>query len=157
MADSEDTSPVVQPVTFFGELSRDELEKEMASRAAGRFSKNALRAALFPQHLGELAQPDGYAHAHGKCGDLITFYLRIVDTQIAEITFTTDGCDATIACGETLASLVTGSRLENAMQITTADLLVAMDGLPPRHIHCADLAIKTLHTAIASYREDGKA
>lgn len=164
MVDNDETRPPVQPVTFFDEIPRHrmpgqegqvELERAVVERATRRFSTKALRAALFPVHLGEMDQPNGYARTEGSCGDLITFYLRIENGQIRQITFTTDGCDATVASGEMLASLVAGMPLEAAEQVTPNNLLVALDGLPPSHIHCAELAVTTLHDAIESYRGDG--
>ena len=85
----------------------------------------------------------------------MTFYLLIKDERIQRITFTTDGCDATIASGETLASMVTGMALGDAQQVTSDGLLTALDGLPANHVHCAGLAVKTLREAIASYGGDG--
>jgi nitrogen fixation NifU-like protein len=155
MSDSEENMSLGQPVTFFDQLGQAELEREVGKRATRRFSLKALRAALFPQHLGTVAQPDGYAHAHGECGDLMTFYLLIKDERIQRVTFTTDGCDATIASGETLASMVAGMVLEEARRVTPDDLLAALDGLPTNHVHCAELAVKTLREAIASYGGDG--
>jgi nitrogen fixation NifU-like protein len=151
MDDNDGSRFVGQPVDFFEDISRAELELEIARRTAKRFSTKALRAALFPQHLGTMDQPDGYARAHGECGDLITFYLRIEDGRVLEVTFTTDGCDATIASGETLAAMATGLSLEEAVRITPVELLKALDGIPPNHAHCAALAVKTLREALASY------
>jgi nitrogen fixation NifU-like protein len=155
MADNEENRPVSQPVTFFDELNRDELAREVAKRVSTRFSVKALRAALFPRHLGKIDRPDGYAHVQGYCGDLITFYLRIVGGRILDVTFTTDGCDATIASGEMLASMVVGLSVEEAEQMTPNELLTALDGLPPNHTHCAELAVSTLRAALVSYRRGG--
>jgi nitrogen fixation NifU-like protein len=155
MTDNEKPRPAGQPMVFIQELGRDELEQEIARRTAERYSTTVLRAALFPEHLGKMHQPDGYAGTQGECGDLMTFYLRIESGRIKEITFTTDGCDTTIASGEMLASMVTGMSLEQAGQVTPEDLLTALDGLPPNHVHCAALAVQTLREAIASYRGEG--
>jgi nitrogen fixation NifU-like protein len=164
MADQEETRSVDQPAPLSEEMpldklgmlpqSRAELAQEVARRAARRFSIRALRAALFPQHLGAMDQPDGYARTHGSCGDLMTFYLRIEDGCIENATFTTDGCDATVATGEMLASIVTSLSLEEAQQVTPGDLLQALDGLPPNHAHCAHLAVMTLNKAIESYQKN---
>ena len=143
-----------QPASFFDDSGQVELAQEMAQRAVQRFSTKTLRAALFPQHQGTMHQPDGYARAEGYCGDLMTFYLRIEEGQIPTITFTTNGCDATIASGEILASMVADTSLKEAQQVTPADLLTALDGLPPNHAHCAALAVETLQTAIESYLEN---
>ena len=104
-----------------------------------------------------MEQPDGYAHAHGECGDLMTFYLRIENGRIPAVKFTTDGCDATIATGEMLATMVTEMSVEEARQVTADDLLAALDGLPASHIHCAALAVKTLREAIASCKSEREA
>jgi nitrogen fixation NifU-like protein len=162
MADDEQATRPGQQATPFDEMPLDqlgileqiqaELAQAVARRAVVRFSTKTLRAALFPQHLRAVAQPDGYARTHGECGDLMTFYLLIKDEKIRKITFTTDGCDATIASGEMLASMVSGLALDEAAQVTPNDLLAALDGLPPNHVHCAALAVKTLREAIESYR-----
>jgi len=162
MADDEQATLHGRHVTFFDEMpleklgmlgqSQAELAQEVARRTVQRFSTKTLRAALFPQHLGTMAQPDGYARAHGECGDLMTFYLLIKDERIQKITFTTDGCDATIASGEMLASMVSGLILDEAAQVAPNDLLEALDGLPPNHVHCAELAVRTLREAIENYR-----
>lgn len=154
MTDSEEPHSPGHAMAFPGELGRAELEQEVARRTARRFSLKALRAALFPQHLGKMDHPDGYARAQGHCGDLITFYLRIKNDRIHEITFTTDGCDATIAVGEMLSSIVIGMSLAEAGQVMPDDLLAVLDGMPPNHAHCADLAIMTLSEAIESYQGD---
>ena len=154
MADNK-THPDAQPVTFFNDLDREALEREIARRLTDRFSETALRAALYPRHLGEMEEPDGFAHVEGYCGDLITFYLRIVDGCISEITFTTDGCDATIASGEMLSTLVAGKTLIEAERVTAEELLVALDGMPANHVHCTELAVQALREAVASYGREG--
>ncbi len=153
MADTGKAFPKNQAVTFFDATDRAELEQELARRAAQRFSTAALRAALFPAHLGKLEHPDGFARAEGECGDLMTFYLQVEHGRIAHVTFTTDGCDATVASGEMLATLVEGKSLPEADDVTPADLLAALDGLPSNHAHCAALAVKTLQAAIADHQQ----
>lgn len=155
MGDDEETRPAAQPVTFFTDFDRAALEQEVARRLTNRFSETALRAALLPRHQGEMEQPDGYAHVEGNCGDLISFYLRVADGCISETTFTTDGCDATVASGEMLSTLVTGMLLNEAERVTADELLVALDGMPSNHTHCAELAVQTLREAIASLGGDG--
>jgi nitrogen fixation NifU-like protein len=48
--------------------------------------------------------------------------------------------------------MVTGLSLQEAERITPQDLLRALDGLPPNHVHCASLAVGTLRDALADYR-----
>jgi nitrogen fixation NifU-like protein len=154
MADNEKARLPSQPVTLHSDFTRAELEQVIARKVSRRFSLTALRAALFPAHQGAMDQPDGFAHEQGACGDLITFYLRIKDDRVQKVTFTTDGCDATIAVGEMLSSMVTDMSVDEVERVTPDELLVALGGLPPNHIHCADLAVETLRKAVASYQED---
>ena len=157
MDDDAEKVPPAGPLLSIGELNRAELEREIGRRVTSRFSLTAVRAALFPRHQGTIDHPDAFARTQGYCGDLMAFYLRILDGRISEITFTTDGCDATMAAGEMLASLVTGISLGEAERVTPDVLLEALDGLPPTHVHCADLAVSTLRQAIADCRQGGRA
>jgi nitrogen fixation NifU-like protein len=157
MDEEAEKAPPAGPLLSIGKLNRAELEREIGKRVTSRFSLTAVRAALFPRHQGAMEQPDAFARTQGYCGDLMAFYLRIRDSRISEITFTTDGCDATTAAGEMLASIVAGISLAEAEGVTPDDLLEALDGLPPNHVHCADLAVSTLRQAIADYRQGGRA
>jgi nitrogen fixation NifU-like protein len=157
MDQDEEKAPPSGSLLSIGQLSRAELEREIGKRVTDRFSLTAVRAALFPRHQGAMENPDAFARTQGYCGDLMAFYLRIQDSRIAEITFTTDGCDATMASGEMLASIVAGISLENAERVTPDDVLEALDGLPPNHVHCAELAVSTLRQALADYRQGGHA
>ena len=68
----------------------------------------------------------------------------------------TDGCGPTVACGSMLIKMVEGKSLAEAAAIEAAELIVSLDGLPPEHIHCATLAVNTLHQAIADCHPEGK-
>jgi nitrogen fixation NifU-like protein len=155
MSDADKVKPSAHPLTFFQNLT--EAEQMAAERPPQRFSATALRAAFYPRHLGEMDQPDGASRTEGSCGDLMSFYLRIESDCLTQVTFTTDGCDATIASGEMLATMVMGLSLQEAERITPQDLLMALDGLPPNHVHCASLAVGTLREALADYRNRSEA
>jgi hypothetical protein len=77
-------------------------------------------------------------------------FLRVNRACIEKATFLTDGCSPTVACGSTLTQMVQGKSLAEATGFKTADLIIALDGLPPEHIHCATLAVNTLQQAIAN-------
>jgi len=44
--------------------------------------------------------------------------------------------------------MIKGKTLEQAQKIEGAELITALNGLPKGHLHCADLALKTLHHTI---------
>jgi nitrogen fixation NifU-like protein len=70
---------------------------------------------------------------------------------IREISFTTDGCGPSIACGSMLTTMVEGKTIEEADMIEPDDLLAALDGLPEESAHCAKLAVDTLREAIVNW------
>jgi len=49
-----------------------------------------------------------------------------------------------------LTKMAQGKSLAEAAVIEAAEVIMALDGLPPEHIHCATLAVNTLHQAIVN-------
>jgi len=116
------------------------------------YSTRVIEEAYNPKNLGRMAQSDAHGRVRGWCGDTMEIYLRLDGKRIQEASFMTDGCGPTVACGSVLTALVQGRSLEEAAQIKPDDLIAALDGLPEESVHCAELAVKTLQEAIASYQ-----
>ncbi len=125
-----------------------ELQRALLERERAIFSAIVLEEARRPHHMGMILDPDGYAHSCGPCGDTMEMFLRVRDSRIEVATFMTDGCGPTVACGSMLTKLVQDKILEDAAAIDAADLIIALDGLPPEHVHCATLAVQTLQLAV---------
>ena len=49
--------------------------------------------------------------------------------------------------------MITDKTIEEALLITSDDLLRSLDGLPEESVHCSVLAVNVLRDAIADYRE----
>ena len=77
-------------------------------------------------------------------------YLRLDGDRIAEASFWADGCLSTMACGDMLTTMARGMTLEDAAAITPEELIAALDGLPYKSHHCAELSVETLREAIAN-------
>jgi nitrogen fixation NifU-like protein len=105
--------------------------------------------------MGMMLDPDGYGLVCGPCGDTMQMFLRVQDSRIEIAAFLTDGCGPTVACGSMLTQMARGQGLGEAEAIEAADLIIALDGLPPEHVHCATLAVNTLRAAIAGHRQEG--
>ena len=88
----------------------------------------------------------------GTCGDTIQIQIRVENGRIRESGFVTDGCGASIACGSMLTETIKNKTVEEALTITSGDLLRSLDGLPEEIVHCSILAVDTLHAAIDDYR-----
>jgi nitrogen fixation protein NifU and related proteins len=95
-----------------------------------------------------ILEPDRHAALSASCGDTIELFLRLDGSRIAMAAFMTNGCAPTVACGSMLTQMVRGLALEQAAGIDAADLIIALDGLPPEHVHCATLAVNALREAI---------
>jgi len=49
-------------------------------------------------------------------------------------------------------SLIKNKEVEDALKIEKDDILLSLDGLPKDNLHCAVLAVNTLHAAIDDYK-----
>jgi Mrp family chromosome partitioning ATPase/NifU-like protein involved in Fe-S cluster formation len=113
-----------------------------------RFSNIVLQLIQNKDNMGALSHPDAQGHFLGKCGDRMQIDLQIVNGRILDARFLADGCGATLACGSMLTKMACSKTLEQAKQISPSELLIALDGLPDDHLHCAELAVMTLREAV---------
>lgn len=101
-----------------------------------------------PRNAGELPEANAVADEKNPvCGDRLRLALIIKDGRIEAARYLAYGCPPTLVCGSILTELITGKTIDEAKQLTRADLLNAIGGLPSRKHHAASLAIETLHKA----------
>lgn len=106
---------------------------------------------ITPKNMGQLNDPDGSACIKGLCGDTMEMYLVIEDDKVIKALFNTDGCNASCACGSAAAHLASGKMLKDVLRLSPADILDMWADIPQGNVHCAILAISTLHKAVADY------
>ncbi len=104
------------------------------------------------ENMGKLENPDLLGKYQGCCGDSMQIELRLDGEIIQEAYFTTDGCEATIACGGMLTRMIKGKTLEQAGNIQSQALVEALGGLPEDHVHCAELSARALRETIDNDR-----
>ena len=124
------------------------LQEALLERERDLFSAVVLQEARQPQNMGVMLDADGHALLLGPCGDTMEIFLRLQDSRIERATFMTDGCGPTVACGSMLTRMAQDKTLEEAAVIEAADLIIALGGLPPEHVHCATLAVHTLQQVL---------
>jgi nitrogen fixation NifU-like protein len=134
----------------------EELQQEILEQARAIYSDRVVEEFYNPSNLGRMPEPDARGIVRGWCGDTMEIYLRLEGEKIQEAAFMTDGCGPTVACGSLLTKMVTGKSLEYADEIVPEDLLEALDGLPEENVHCAELAVATLHNALFNWRAAAK-
>ena len=129
----------------------DILENEINKEMESIYSKKTISYAKNPINVGRMTDPDGAAYIKGLCGDSIEIYLIIKDNIITEITFFSDGCGVTYACGSAVTELSKGKDINFVLGISPKTIIDYLEGLPDEHIHCSILAVSALHKAIADY------
>ena len=121
------------------------IQSKIDEEEAKIFSETVLYEAYHPQNYGIIEKPDGKATRTGSCGDTMEMFVVVEDDRVVEIKFLTDGCGATFACGSMVTKMAQGQKIEKALAITDEDLIDRLDGLPDENLHCARLAVATMH------------
>ena len=106
-----------------------------------------------PKNVGKIENADGVGTVgNATCGDIMKMYLKIENNVIVDAKFQTFGCAAAIATSSTATEMVIGKTLEEAEQLTNADVVESLGGLPAQKMHCSVLAEEAIREAIKDYR-----
>jgi len=112
-----------------------------------------------PRNMGEVEGANGVGMVgNAKCGDIMQMFLRINDEGVIEdVGFKTFGCGAAIATSSMATEMIKGKTIEEAMSLSNAAVVEALEGLPPAKIHCSVLAEEAVKAALEDYhkRRDG--
>jgi nitrogen fixation NifU-like protein len=80
-------------------------------------------------------------------------FIKVRDDIITDIKFKTFGCGSAIATSSMVTELAKGKHVDEAMKLTRNDVADELDGLPPKKMHCSNLAADALHAAIKDYKK----
>ena len=109
---------------------------------------------MCPENAHSMTDADAEgSYGDPSCGDYLTVYLKVKDKRIEKISYLVFGCCASIATSSMTSVLAKGKTLEEAMNITEEDIVLALDGLPKSKLHCSNLGVSALHNAISNYLE----
>ena len=108
-----------------------------------------------PRNAGKIDHPDAIGKAgNPTCGDTLNLYIKVDKNKvISAISVETFGCAAAIATASMVTTLAKGKTLEDAEKITNKDVAKALGGLPPKKMHCSNMAADVLQDAIRKYYE----
>jgi NifU-like protein involved in Fe-S cluster formation len=102
-----------------------------------------------PRNAGDLPEANAVAEeTNPVCGDRVRLSLIVRNDRIESARYRAYGCPPTLVCGSVLTELIEGKTIDEARQLTRADLMQAIGGLPSRKHHAAALAIETLNAAL---------
>lgn len=133
------------------------LQEQILEQARREYSEAVIERWLNPRNVGKMEAPDGYGKVTGTCGDTIEIFLRMRGDIIAEATWLTDGCGATVSCATMATELSAGKTFTQALAAVSADAIMkGLGGLPEGNLHCAQLASETLRSALADFLHQQK-
>lgn len=131
-----------------------EVQKEIDRKEEEIYSKEVLREARNPQNVGRMSNPDGAARFKGPCGDTMEIYIKTDGDILKDISFFTDGCGPSVACGSVLTQLARGKTVEDSRNLDEDELIDKLGGLPEESLHCAQLAIDAFRRALEDLDRD---
>ena len=116
------------------------------------YSEKVLDHFSNPRNVGEIEDADGVGEVgNAKCGDIMKMYLKIDKGIISDVKFKTYGCAAAVATSSMATELIKGKPVEDALKLTNAAVVEALDGLPQVKIHCSVLAEQAIKSALSDY------
>ncbi|HHY96126.1 MAG TPA: iron-sulfur cluster assembly scaffold protein [Firmicutes bacterium] len=104
------------------------------------YTEKVLDHFLNPHNVGAIPDADGVGIlGDPSCGDFLRIYIKVSDGRLADVKFEVFGCPGAIATSSILTEMVKGKTLEEAMEVTDADVAEALGGLPEWKLHCSNL------------------
>jgi nitrogen fixation NifU-like protein len=117
------------------------------------YSEKVLEHFMNPRNVGTIENADGYGKVGNPvCGDLMEMYIKVENEVITDIKFRTFGCGSAIATSSMVTEMAKGMKVDEAFRITRDDVADELDGLPPKKMHCSNLAADALQAAIRDYK-----
>jgi len=106
-----------------------------------------------PKNIGEMENADSVGTVGSPdCGDMLRMWVKFKDEDgkriIDRATFQTFGCETAIAVASVATELIAGKTVEEALNMSGADLSAPLGALPPMKIHCAQLVEGALRSAL---------
>ena len=108
-----------------------------------------------PKNLGEMPDADAVGTVgSADCGDMLRMWVKFTTDDkgrkiIDRATFQTFGCETALAVASVATELVAGKTVDEALNMTGAELSAPLGPLPPMKIHCAQLVEGALRQALA--------
>ena len=121
------------------------------------YNERVMKEFQNPQNVGEMADANAVGTVgNASCGDIMKIYMKIENNIIEDVSFQTFGCAAAIATSSVATRMVKGKTVDEALQITNAQVVEELGGLPAQKLHCSVLAEEAIKEAIHNYLTEYK-
>jgi nitrogen fixation NifU-like protein len=106
-----------------------------------------------PRNLGEMADADAVGTVGSPdCGDMLRMWLKFSEKDgrkvIDRASFQSFGCQTALAVASMATELLKGKTVEEAKNLSAAELGAPLGPLPPMKIHCGQMVEGALRAAL---------
>jgi len=110
-------------------------------------------AIAHPRNLGEMADADTVGTVGSPdCGDMLRLWLKFSEKDgkkvIDRASFQSFGCQTALAVASMATELLKGKTVEEAKNLSAAELGAPLGPLPPMKIHCGQMVEGALRAAL---------
>jgi len=129
-------------------------DDEYTMLAESGYSDKAIKYFQEKKNIGLLENADQITDLTGPCGDSMKISMNIEGNTIDDAKIQVLGCPGAVASACALVGLAKGKSLEEASNLDLDTLYRELEKMPDQKVHCARLALKTLHKAIEGYEKE---
>ena len=120
----------------------------------GMYNDTVMDHFMNPRNVGEIENADGTgSYGSPVCGDMTNIFIKVEDGSIADAKFRTFGCASAIASSSMATEKIKGKTVDEALALTTEQIVGELGGLPEAKIHCSVLANHAIKCAIYDYAQ----
>jgi nitrogen fixation NifU-like protein len=106
-----------------------------------------------PKNLGEMPDADAVGTVgNPECGDMVRMWLKFTEKDgrkvIDRASFQSFGCQTAIAVASMATEMLKGRTVEEAKDLSAAELSAPLGPLPPMKIHCGQMVEGALRAAL---------
>lgn len=106
-----------------------------------------------PRNLGEMPDADAVGTVgNPECGDMVRMWLKFTEKDgrkvIDRASFQSFGCQTAIAVASMATEMLKGRTVQEARDLSAAELSAPLGPLPPMKIHCGQMVEGALRAAL---------
>lgn len=114
-----------------------------------------------PRNLGEMPDADAVGTVGSpECGDMVRMWLKFTEKDgrkvIDRASFQSFGCQTAIAVASMATEMLKGRTVEEARELSAAEMSTPLGPLPPMKIHCGQMVEGALKAALEADASDTK-